>query len=239
MSQNWGNLLLLHWPVDPEILLPTIPTDLELDLFNGQSWISVVGFHLSGLRIRPLRWIPWGSFNEVNLRTYVRNSEGKRGVWFHSLDSTDFFAVAGAHILYGLNYRCASIVQNKKSDLIIYESMARSFSNKIPAYLEGNLKSIPQPRAVAKEPLDQFLLERYCFWARRSWQNSSTTAEVRHRPYDGYRLEESSYKGQLFACHGLPEPKESPVLAHFCRGFPVEASAPHWAYKIAGQANQR
>ena len=79
MEQHWSDLLLLHWPVPPEILRPTIPDDLELDLFEGQAWASVVGFHLSGLRMRPVRWIPWGDFDEVNLRTYVKTADGKRG----------------------------------------------------------------------------------------------------------------------------------------------------------------
>ena len=109
MVQRWSDLLLLHWPVSPEILRPTIPDDLDLDLFEGQAWASVVGFHLSGLRIHPVRWIPWGEFDEVNLRTYVKRADGKRGVWFYSLDSTDIFAVFGARILYGLDYRSAHI----------------------------------------------------------------------------------------------------------------------------------
>ena len=48
MVQHWSDLLLLHWPVSPEILRPTIPDDLDLDLFEGQAWASVVGFQLSG-----------------------------------------------------------------------------------------------------------------------------------------------------------------------------------------------
>jgi uncharacterized protein YqjF (DUF2071 family) len=239
MSQFWGDLLLLHWPVPSEILRSSIPDDVELDTFEGQAWVSVVGFHLSGLRIRPFRWLPWGDFNEVNLRTYVRDSSGKRGVWFYSLDSTDLFAVAGAKMLYGLNYRYASISQNKKSDRLTYNSSTRSFSKQIHANFTGQLSLPFELNEQANAPLDQFLLERYCFWAKRSWQKCSTTAVVRHRPYNGYRLENSSYKGKLFECHGIPEPRGNPALTHYCPGFPVEASAPQWVYMIAGQANQR
>ena len=38
MEQHWSDLLLLHWPVPQEVLRPTIPDDLELDLFEGQAW---------------------------------------------------------------------------------------------------------------------------------------------------------------------------------------------------------
>ena len=84
MTQRWEDLLLLHWPVDAEELSKTLPDDLELDLFEGRAWASVVGFRLSELRFSPIPWIPWNDFLEVNLRTYARDRKGRRGVWFHS-----------------------------------------------------------------------------------------------------------------------------------------------------------
>ena len=102
MSQRWEELLLLHWPVDFNKLIDSIPSDIELDLFEGRAWISVVGFKLTQLRISPFRWVPWPAFWEINLRTYVKDRNGKKGVWFYSLDSSDLLAVTGARLLYGL-----------------------------------------------------------------------------------------------------------------------------------------
>ena len=47
MTQRWEDLLLLHWPGDAKELSKTRPDDLELDLFEGRAWASVVGFRLS------------------------------------------------------------------------------------------------------------------------------------------------------------------------------------------------
>jgi uncharacterized protein YqjF (DUF2071 family) len=239
MEQHWSDLLLLHWPVPPEILRPTIPDDLELDLFEGQAWASVVGFHLSGLRMRPVRWIRWGDFDEVNLRTYVKTADGKRGVWFHSLDSTDVFAVLGARILYGLSYRSAKIEKSLTDQSISYQSTTHGIFEKIPARLDAQLDESVGTSKIAREPLDRFLLERYRFWARRKIGERSSSAQIRHRPYDAVRLQRAEYKGGLFNAFGLPEPKEIPTIAHYCRGFSVEASAPQWLYNTAGQANHR
>ena len=239
MEQHWSDLLLLHWPVPPEILRPTIPDDLELDLFEGQAWASVVGFHLSGLRMRPVRWIPWGDFDEVNLRTYVKTADGKRGVWFHSLDSTDIFAVLGARILYGLSYRSAKIEKSLTDESISYESTSHGIFGKIPAKLGAQLDESVGTSKIAREPLDRFLLERYRFWARRKVGERSSSAQIRHRPYDAVRLQRAEYKGGLFNAFGLPEPQDSPAVTHFCQGFSVEASAPQWLYNTAGQANHR
>lgn len=239
MEQHWSDLLLLHWPISPKVLRPTIPDDLELDLFEGQAWASVVGFHLSGLRMRPIRWIPWKDFDEVNLRTYVKTSDGKRGVWFHSLDSTDMFAVLGARILYGLAYRPAKITRSLSKQAISYQSYTNRLFKKVPARIDAQLDKSVGTTKIAREPLDRFLLERYRFWARRKVGERSSSAQIRHRPYDAMRLQRAEYKGGLFSAFGLPEPKVSPVVAHYCQGFSVEASAPQWLYKTAGQANQR
>lgn len=239
MEQHWSDLLLLHWPISPKVLRPTIPDDLELDLFEGQAWASVVGFHLSGLRMRPIRWIPWKDFDEVNLRTYVKTSDGKRGVWFHSLDSTDMFAVLGARILYGLAYRPAKITRSLSKQAISYQSYTNRLFKKVPARIDAQLDKSVGTSKIAREPLDRFLLERYRFWARRKVGERSSSAQIRHRPYDAMRLQKAEYKGGLFSAFELPEPKVSPAVAHYCQGFSVEASAPQWLYKTAGQANQR
>ena len=94
MDQCWEDLLLLHWPVEGELVRKSIPDDLKVDLFEGQAWMSVVGFQLTGLKISPFRWLTWPDFWEINLRTYVRDRHGNKGIWFYSLDSSDPLAVS-------------------------------------------------------------------------------------------------------------------------------------------------
>ncbi|NCV20249.1 MAG: hypothetical protein EBW42_16220 [Rhodobacterales bacterium] len=110
---------------------------------------------------------------------------------------------------------------------------------KVPAKLDAQLYESVGTSKIAREPLDRFLLERYRFWARRKIGERSSSAQIRHRPYDAVRLQRAEYKGGLFNAFGLPEPKEIPTIAHYCRGFSVEASAPQWLYNTAGQANHR
>ena len=195
MTQNWEDLLLLHWPLPPEELSPTIPDDLSLDLFDGQAWASVVGFRLTNLRLSGLRAIPWSDFLEVNLRTYVRDREGRRGVWFHSLDSSDLPAVLGARILYGLRYFHSRISMQKR--------LESSHSNRGGDLLGGGATALLSRDFAARRkrfplllvPLDQFLLERYRFWARRKLCHRSSSAMVRHRPYDARIVEGGHYEG--------------------------------------------
>lgn len=93
MAQTWNDLLFAHWPVPPEIIRNLVPSQLPLDLFDGQCWLGIVPFWMSGVRARGLPAIPGLSrFAELNVRTYVTLGE-KPGVYFFSLDAANMPAV--------------------------------------------------------------------------------------------------------------------------------------------------
>src|SRR5437879_465103 len=76
MAQSWHDLLFAHWPVDAGRLRALIPDRLEIDSFDGQPWLAVVPFRMSGVRLRGTPAVPWLSvFPELNVRTYVRYGE--------------------------------------------------------------------------------------------------------------------------------------------------------------------
>lgn len=76
---------MLNYEVEPAVLAPHVPTGTELDLWNGKTLVSVVGFQFWNTRVRGLL-IPFHrNFEEVNLRFYVRRraEDGwRRGVVF-------------------------------------------------------------------------------------------------------------------------------------------------------------
>lgn len=239
MTQRWEELLLLHWPIDQSKLKHSLPSDLKADLFDGSAWISVVGFKLTQLRISPFRWIPWADFWEINLRTYVMDQNGKKGVWFYSLDSSDLFAVAGARLLYGLPYNFAEASGEYDSGKLAFQSNRRFPHQRATSNFEASFSQVQNEENIAKSSLDQFLLERYRFWSPRKLSNQSTFAQIKHPPYDAVNTKSARYEGELFKSQGLDEPKIVPMLGHYCKGFNVQATAPSWAFSIAGQANQR
>lgn len=76
---------MANYPVDRSALLPLLPARTELDTWEGETYVSLVGFQFREVRVRGLR-IPFHTnFPEVNLRFYIRYKEGKdwkRGVVF-------------------------------------------------------------------------------------------------------------------------------------------------------------
>ena len=237
MSQRWEDLVMAHYQADPEVIQSSLPDDLFVDTHEGRAWVSVVAFRLTNLSIRPLTFLRWNDFWEINLRTYVCDHEGNKGVWFYSLDSSDLLGVLGARLLYGLRYNFARIERKGSSNgrNFIYSGNHGKIAT---SRIEANWQNAESVQS-APGSLDHFLLERYRFWARRTIARSSSSALVSHVPYQAVRVQNITYEGGLFASQGFAEPIQGPDLGHYCPGFTVEATAPEWAFSISGQANQR
>ena len=97
LRQRWRDVTFLHWRYDPLVVRPLLPRGLELDLFHDEAWIGLVPFAIEGLTLAHGPEVPWiSNFPETNVRTYVVDRQGNRGVWFFSLDAARLLAVAGA-----------------------------------------------------------------------------------------------------------------------------------------------
>src|ERR1700752_751591 len=72
MAQSWHDLLFAHWRVAVSDLRAHIPAKLSIDTFDGEAWLGIVPFSMTGVR---LRWTPalawFSAFPELNVRTYV------------------------------------------------------------------------------------------------------------------------------------------------------------------------
>jgi uncharacterized protein len=85
LTARWEHVLMLSYEVDPALLRALVPDGVELDAFEGRTFVSLVGFRFLGTRVRGMP-IPFHrDFNEVNLRFYVRrrvDGAWRRGVTF-------------------------------------------------------------------------------------------------------------------------------------------------------------
>ena len=76
---------MANYPVEAGALRRFLPGGTELDTWQGQPYVSLVGFQFKEVRVRGIR-IPYHTrFPEVNLRFYVRSKQAdgwKRGVVF-------------------------------------------------------------------------------------------------------------------------------------------------------------
>ncbi|HEX2607028.1 MAG TPA: DUF2071 domain-containing protein [Flavisolibacter sp.] len=112
LEAEWKNLLMANYEVDPHILRRYLPCRTELDTFDGVHYISLVGFLFSNTRVKGIS-IPFHrTFEEVNLRFYVRfkeQNEWKRGVVFMKEIVPRRMISWVANTLYGENYSTHSM----------------------------------------------------------------------------------------------------------------------------------
>jgi hypothetical protein len=224
MAQSWHDLLFAHWPVDAGALRPRLPAGVELDLFDGQAWIGVVPFRMTGVRARFLPPLPGlSAFPELNVRTYA-TAYGRPGVFFFSLDATSAVAVAAARRFFHLPYRRARMACRPHRDGIAYECRRIPGAGVVAAEFRGAFGPAgPAYRARAGD-LDHWLTERYCLYTAGR-HGRALQVDVRHEPWPLQPAWARIETNTMADAAGVSLP-QSPALLHFARRLDVVAWLP-------------
>ena len=179
----------------PIIASSLLPTGLTVDTWQGNAWIGLVAFRMSGVRPRWSPAIPYLSrFPETNVRTYVRYGDNEPGVWFFSLEAARLPAVLIARWGWQLNYRWSRMRVDRHANQVSY-SARRWLDGNAGANItaEIDVQGRGEPALGRKGEnyslpgsLDEFLVERYVFFnvGRRG---RILQGRVRHSPYPLFR----------------------------------------------------
>ena len=76
LEAEWRHLALFNFEVPPELLKPLVPLGTTLDAWEGKTLLSVVGFMFLDTRLAGIPVPLHASFEEVNLRFYVKRELG-------------------------------------------------------------------------------------------------------------------------------------------------------------------
>jgi uncharacterized protein YqjF (DUF2071 family) len=193
-----------------------VPAGLDLDLFAGQAWITLIPFLIAESRPSGVPSLLATRLLETNLRTYVRGPDGEPGIYFWSLDASSLMAVLGARLLFGLPYFPATISMRKDGARVDYASRRRLGR---PAHLKVTW-TVGEPIGLAAPGThDHFLIERYALYVARGGRIHRT--QVRHRPYPLHRARVDTLTESLVSAAGLGAPEEAP-LCHYSPGVDVD-----------------
>jgi uncharacterized protein YqjF (DUF2071 family) len=210
--QTWNDFLFCHWPIPADAMRRVVPPELELDLWDGQAWLGIIPFHMSGVTLRGLPDLPgFSRFPELNVRTYVRVGD-RTGVHFLSLEAHNPLAVCLARAWYGLPYFRARMAWERVGDRIHYRSV-RTHPGAPPARYEAWYR--PTGPVVPAEPgsFEHWLTERYALYLvdrrRRIWW-----ADVHHRPWPLRAAEIEVVENTMAAAHGLVLPDTPPHVRY-------------------------
>jgi len=229
--QKWTNLLFVHWKIPIGLVQPLIPPELTLDTWDGQAWVGLVPFFMSGVR-------PWwspaipgiSSFCETNVRTYVHFRGRDPGVWFLSLEASRSLAVRVARWRWHLPYYRARMSLTRRGDQVAYASrrlwpgMAGSgcqIRAAVGALLghDSPERALPPGRALP-DTLEHFLVERYILYAQVA-PGQLLAGRVHHAPYPVREARTTELEDTLLPAAGILPP-EPPCHTAFCDGVEVE-----------------
>jgi uncharacterized protein len=97
MDQRWMDAVFLHWRIPEAVSASFMPPGVAPDVFDGSAWAGLIGFRMQRAGLGRGPGVPYfGSFNEINVRLYSRESDGTRGVVFRSLDASRLAVVLAA-----------------------------------------------------------------------------------------------------------------------------------------------
>ncbi|MFT3794379.1 YqjF family protein [Flavobacterium sp.] len=208
--QQWNHVLFFHWSVDPELLQPMLPKNLDLDLFDGKAYVSLVPFSMQQIRPKFLpAFQPVSDFHEVNIRTYVIK-DGKPGVYFFNLEAGKSLSAFISRQLSGMPYEKAKIER----------SQGKYVSSNAFRHFFLDIEFAIKEKCNDKTEIEKFLTERYAAYVdikgklfrydihHKEWEIKTVDIQKLHLDY---RLP------------GLEFAKKQPDLIHYSDGVEVLA----------------
>jgi hypothetical protein len=219
MFQNWERVTFLHWRIRREEIQARLPRGLTVDTFDGEAWLGLTPFELTGLRPPFLPALPWISrFLETNLRTYVRGPDGAPGIWFFSLDASRLAAVIGARIGYGLPYHWARMRVRMREKEMGYFSRRYFGRGAAQVVIRHGDPIIAAEREI-------FLTARFRLYATIAGRLAH--ADVEHRPWPLENAHVIRIEQNLTDAHDLRINGEP--LVHFSPGVETRIGRPRWS----------
>ena len=68
LTAQWRRLLMLNYAIEPDVLLPYLPSGVELDWWNDTCYVSLVGFRFVDTKVMGMGFPGHRNFPEINLR---------------------------------------------------------------------------------------------------------------------------------------------------------------------------
>jgi uncharacterized protein YqjF (DUF2071 family) len=222
LTAEWKNIIMLNYAVDPSLLVPFVPQGTELDTFEENLYLSLVGFEFNRSRVFGIPVPLHQSFEEVNLRFYVRRSS-RRGVVFIR-ELVPKYAVAGiARLAFNENYSCVAMSHR-------FEVCAQGGAVKAE-YVWGLGPDRCLMRIEAEEPsfipadgsLSQFITEHYWGFAKQSG-GGCIEYEVQHPQWRVRNAKQAEFSGNVAHLYGKQIAQvltRNPDSAFLVEGSPV------------------
>jgi uncharacterized protein YqjF (DUF2071 family) len=187
LTAEWRKLAIANYSVDKQLLQPFLPPGTELDLWQNNCYVSLVGFMFLKTRLRGISVPCHAHFEEVNLRFYVRyQSAGiwKRGVVFIKEIVPRPALTLVARKVYKENYQTLPMqhqwVHNEETLQVEYRWQKKEWNSfKVVAQ--------PVPNKITEGSEEEFITEHY--WGYTKIDDGMVSEyEVQHPRWEMYKI---------------------------------------------------
>ncbi|MGD1840707.1 MAG: YqjF family protein [Thermonemataceae bacterium] len=202
LRAEWRKLAIANYIIDSNVLKPYTPAGTELDLWNGNCYVSLIGFMFLNTKLLGVK-IPFHTnFEEVNLRFYVkRYEEGqwKRGVVFIKEIVPKPALTFVANTIYNENYETLPMKHSwdtkddQRTIQYKWKKHRKWYSIKIEASLE---KYKIQPNSET-----EFITEHYWGYAEVN-DHTTNEYEVTHPRWEVYKVNNYEIEADFGALYG-------------------------------------
>ena len=224
LSCAWRNLILVNYRIDPEVLKPYLPRYTELDFYQGECLISIVGFLFEDVRLMGLP-IPFHQkFEEFNLRFYVRhhkNGTSRRGVVFLREFVPNLGISLMANVFAREKYRKLPMKHTQSIDENV-QTASYSFQ------VKGKWNSLSCRADILERKIDPGTLEDFIaehYFGYNKWYGNRTLEIRLKRPVWNYQpllsYELQCRFGDFYPPVFLPYLSSQPHSVQFITGSPV------------------
>lgn len=204
LKAEWRKLIIANYIIDKELLKDYVPKGTELDLWNGQCYISLVGFMFLNTQVFGLK-IPYHiNFEEVNLRFYVKYKDGetwRRGVVFIKELVPKKAITFVANTFYKEHYQTLPIQHEWKIELkhidIKYKLQTKDKTHFIYVKAENEITEILEGSEI------EFITEHYWGYSKHS-KSKTIEYEVTHPKWKHYPILASNIQfdfGMIYGDH--------------------------------------
>lgn len=202
LAASWRNLVAINYQIDPPDLTPLLPSGVELDIFEGSCFVSLVAFQFLDTKVLGVSIPRHRNFEEINLRFYVRralNSEVRRGVTFIKELVPRRAIAAVARGLYNENYFAVplshTVSLERDSGSIAYSWQEAGREHAISAQVSGGLVEMDSGSEA------EFIFEHYWGYTRQR-DNSTMEYRVAHPRWRVWRSAEVELECDFAAVYG-------------------------------------
>lgn len=189
LTAEWRKLAFANYAVDPAVLKPYLPAATELDIWQGNCYVSLVGFMFLNTKLKGIKVPCHANFEEVNLRFYVRYNDAgvwKRGVVFIKEIVPRPALTLVANRIYNEPYQTLPMRHSWQQNI---NSLNVSYSWKKKSWNHFSVTAQPVATPIAANSAEEFITEHY--WGYTKLSASLTSQyEVQHPRWDMYAVKD-------------------------------------------------